>query len=113
MKKVILSMLLAVGLSVYVNAQQAKKYNSLSIEAMEEINATAEQKQKFNELMKEFEEKKKEIRSNNVLSAEEKKTKMNELFRYRMKTYWDEILTPEQNKQLREKQRALKALSND
>ena len=108
MKKVILTMVLAFGLSVIVNAQEAKKYNPLSIEAMEEVNATAEQKQKFNDLVKEFQEKQKEIRSNSALSAEEKKTKMSELSRYRVTTYYNQILTPQQAKQIREKHKAIR-----
>lgn len=106
MKRIFLT--LAMVLCMFMLAQ-AQKFNPFSLQALEEVNANDQQKQKFKELTKEYEEKLKAIRSNNDLGNAEKREEIKKLNQYRNKVYWKEILTKQQATALREKQKAANA----
>lgn len=75
---------------------------------MEEIKATDEQKRQVKELVKEFRQKMNDLRANTNISEEEKKMEWKKLSDYRQNKYWNEILTLEQSKYLKEKQEKMK-----
>ena len=95
------------GILACVQAQQpVKKFNPFSLQALEDVKASNEQKQKFKVLKKEFLEKLRAINDNTNFNDSERKREMQKLYQYRNKIYWREILTQEQAATLREKQKA-------
>lgn len=107
MKKAFLTLALAVGM-LMANAQTAKKFNTMSDEALTSINATEEQKKQVADLAKEHREKVAALRKNTALNDEQKKEEMKKINAYRNERFWNEILTPEQSKALKAKQKEAK-----
>lgn len=103
MKKTFLTLALVAGM-LMANAQTAKKFNTMSDEALTYINATDEQKQQVAELAKEHKEKVAALRKNTDLTDEQRKEEMKKINAYRNKRFWSEILTPEQSKTLKTKE---------
>lgn len=106
MKKSLLTMVMALGLLTMANAQDVKPYSD---ETLAEIKATPEQIKQVKDLTKEFRKKLVEIQNSTTLNEEEKKQAWIKLRDYRLSRYWNEILTPEQSKYLKEKQKKMKA----
>lgn len=102
MKKIFLTLALAIGMSVAVNAQTAKKLNPFSVETLDELKATDEQKKQVEDQTKEVIAKIAAIKKNTALSEEEKKTEHQKVNKERSRRFYNEILTPEQAKQLRQ-----------
>lgn len=104
MKKLCLTLVLVAGFFI-ANAQTAKKFNTMLDEALTSVNATAEQKKQVADLAKEHREKMAAIRKNTSLTNEQKKEEIKKINEYRNKRFWNEILTPEQSKALKAKQK--------
>lgn len=85
-------------LDEYTALEKAKAFNAFSMQALEEVNATNEQKKQFNNLLKEYKDKLNAIKKNSGLSEEERKAAQKKLNQYNTDTYWVQILTPEQKK---------------
>lgn len=102
MRKLFLTLTLAIGLSVVVNAQTVKRLNPFAVETLDVLKATDEQKKQVEEQTKDHVTKYTAVIKNTSLSAEDKKLEQQRLNRERSKRFYDEILTPEQAKQLRE-----------
>lgn len=105
MKAFFLTVAIALGLSIGGKAQDIKPFSK---ETLEEIKATDEQKQKVKELVKEFRDGMDKLRANTSLNEEERKAEWKRLSDYRQDKYWKEILTPDQAKYLKEKQKKMK-----
>ena len=100
-------------LDEYVALEKAKSFNAFSMQALEEVNATDEQKKQFNNLQKEYKDKLNAIKKNNGLSEAEKKAEHQKLNQYNAEVYWEKILTPEQKKYLKNKEKELRAQKNN
>ncbi len=102
MKKLFLTFALAVGISVTVNAQTVKRFNPFAIETLDILKATDEQKKQVEEQTKDVIAKIAAIKKNADLSDEEKTKEHQKVNKERSRRFYDEILTPEQAKQLRQ-----------
>lgn len=100
-------------LDEYVALEKTKSFNVFSMQALEEVNATDVQKKQFNNLQKEYKDKLNAIKKNNGLSEAEKKAEHQKLNQYNAETYWEKILTPEQKKYLKNKEKELRVLKNN
>ena len=67
---------------------------------VKELNLTADQSAKFKELQSSLRTKIKDIKSNTTLTEEQKKSEMKDVFKNHKKSV-EEILTPEQRKQMK------------
>lgn len=101
MKKLFLTFALAIGMSVAVNAQTVKKLNPFAVETLDALKVTDEQKKQVEEQTKEHIAKIAAVKKNTALSDDDKKTEHQKLNRERSRRFYNEILTPEQAKQLR------------
>lgn len=106
MKKTLLTMAMMLGLLIVTQAQDVKPFSK---ETLDEIKATPEQRKQVAEIVKEFRQKMDELRSNTSLNDEERKAEWKKLSKHRQDRYWNEILTPEQAKYLKEKEQKMKA----
>lgn len=102
MRKLFLTLALAVGMSVAVNAQAVKKINPFTVETLDALKATDEQKKQVEEQTKEVRAKIAAIKKNTALSDEEKVAEHQKVNKERSRRFYNEILTPEQAKQLRQ-----------
>lgn len=110
MKRVILTAVFALSLfaiSLHSTAQE-KRFNYFSTEAMDEVNATDEQRAAVKELSVRYNAKFKEIRANKSLSKEEAEAERKKVMSERAKEYWG-IMTPEQAKYLKKRNQEDKA----
>lgn len=105
MKKIFLTMAITVGLFIAANAQDIKPFSK---ETLDEIKATPEQRKQVEEIVREFRQKMGELKNNHSLNEEERKAEWKKLSQHRQDRYWNEILTPEQAKYLKEKQQKMK-----
>jgi Spy/CpxP family protein refolding chaperone len=103
MKRILLTGIMLLALNFAVNAQEKKRtsVNFYSVEFLDEIGATADQKAKVADLMKEFQPKMNEVKKDESLSADDKKDKIKVLSAERSKKY-HQILSAEQKVKLNE-----------
>lgn len=104
MKRLLLSLaiLTSVSFTVSINAQDKMKGRPSKAGLRKELNLSAEQQQKFEQLNADFKTKTSELRANKDLTREATQTKMKEL-RQNHHDAISAILTPEQQSKLKEK----------
>lgn len=109
MKRTFLIFVTFLGMTLFATAQQtAKKITPFSLEALEKVQATPQQKQQFKDLKKEYDEQLQSIKKNKELTKEEKTAAYKKLNQHRNRVYWKKILTKEQANRMREQQKAAK-----
>lgn len=110
MKKIFLTAFLSLSLLVSINAQEAKpaKIQYYSQEFLDEIKATPEQKDAIKVIVDKAKAATKEVKANTALSDDDKKAELTKINKERTTAYY-QILTPEQNKYIKEKRKQLAA----
>lgn len=108
MKKILLSLMILMCISVVVGAQQKKAANLkyFSQQLLDEIKATPEQKNKIKALSEKYDIEINEVKNDAALSKEEKDKAVKKRISERSKAYW-QLLTPEQAEYLKEKKKKL------
>lgn len=101
MKKILLTAMVLFALNFAADAQEKKRTNIkyYDVELLDEIGATAEQKAKVADLVKEFKPKFDEVNNDATLSAEDKKAKLKTVSGDRGRIYYT-ILNAEQKAKL-------------
>lgn len=101
MKQILITAILALFLSTSLHAQQKKPTNLkyFSIELLDELEATPEQKEQIKNLVVEANSKIQKIKKDISLSDDEKKVRVKEVISVRAKAYYN-TLTAEQNEKL-------------
>ncbi len=113
MKKFLLSLVMLLGVSLAINAQTPKKVNPFTVEGLDLVKATDEQKKQVMELTKQHLEKITALRKDTSLTAEAQLVAHRKLNTDRSLRLYNEILNPEQSAHMKKMLREQRTPQND
>ena len=113
MKKILLTVVMALAVSFMVNAQTPKKINPFTVEGLDLVKATDEQKKQVMELTKQHLEKIAALRKDTTLTAEARLAAHRKLNVDRSLRLYNEILNAEQSTYMKKALREQRTPKND